>query len=225
MSNPLQPTSLYVFDMDETLIAHDLSVLWHHFLVDELKLADASFLKADEQMMSDYYQGAMDLDSYIEFSMSPVKHLGTKEIDDLADLFVKKVATKYIYPDAIALITKLKQQDKACMIISATVTFLVRALAKHLAVEFSEGVDLQVKNGFYTGLISGVPSYQSGKVIRLKQWIEQQSGKYQATHFYSDSINDLPLLLEVPNPVTINACPKLKREAEQRNWTQLSWSL
>ncbi|GAL15104.1 phosphoserine phosphatase [Vibrio astriarenae] len=224
MSNPLQPTSLYVFDMDETLIAHDLSVLWHHFLVDDLKLADASFLKADEQMMSDYYQGQWILIA-TSSSVCPSKTSQHQRDRRLGRPICQKVATKYIYPDAIALITQLKQQDKACMIISATVTFLVRALAKHLAVEFSEGVDLQVKNGFYTGLISGVPSYQSGKVIRLKQWIEQQSGKYQATHFYSDSINDLPLLLEVPNPVTINACPKLKREAEQRNWTQLSWSL
>lgn len=221
-TNPT-PTSLYIFDMDETLIAKDVSVLWHQHLVHDLKLVEADFLEQDAKMMADYYQGKMDLDHYVAFSMRPVQHLSTEEIDTIADAFIAKIAGAYVYPQARTLLTKLNDQNIACMIISATVTFLVRALAKHLNVAFAEGVNLQVENGYYTGKIDGVPSYQSGKVIRLKQWLENQQGKYIATHFYSDSINDLPLLLQVPNPVVVNACPKLKEHAQQHEWEQLAW--
>ncbi|MDN2481665.1 HAD family hydrolase [Vibrio agarivorans] len=219
------PASLYVFDMDETLIAKDLSVLWHQHLVHDLHLADEAFLAEDEKMMADYYQGAMNLDGYVEFSMQPIKHLSTTEIDAIADTFIETTAARYVYPQAISLLQELHHQGKTCMIISATVTFLVKALAKHLDIEFAEGVNLHQENGFYTGKIFGVPSYQAGKVIRLKQWLESQNGEYMATHFYSDSINDLPLLLEVPNPIVVNGCPKLKEHAVQSGWQQLSWAL
>ncbi|MDR9826265.1 HAD family hydrolase [Vibrio sp. FNV 38] len=216
---------LHIFDMDETLIAQDLSVLWHQHLVDTLQLADAQFVEQDKLLMADYYQGAMDLDRYVAFSLEPLARFTTIEIDQLADQFVQSTAAGYLYPQARELIDTLQQQGKACMIISATVTFLVRALARFLGVPFAEGVNLVEIDNHYTGRIEGVPSYQSGKVIRLQQWLETQNEQYQATHFYSDSINDLPLLLAVPNPVVVNGCPQLLIEAKARDWPQKNWSI
>lgn len=219
------PTPLIIFDMDETLIAKDLSVLWHHYLVHDLKIAAPDFLAQDKQHMQRYYQGAMDMDEYIAFSLAPLRPYTVDQIDQFATQFVASHAAQYIYPAALDLIERLHRQGKACMIISATISLLVKAMAKHLNIEFAEGVELEISNNYYTGKISGTPSYQRGKVIRLQQWLESQQGRYKATHFYSDSINDLPLLLEVPNPVVINGCPKLTAEAEMRNWIQEKWSL
>jgi phosphoserine phosphatase len=42
------------------------------------------------------------------------------------------------------------------------------------------------------------------------------------SYFYSDSINDLPLLLMVDNPVAVDPDPSLRAEAEQRNWEIIS---
>ncbi|MGL6259205.1 HAD family hydrolase [Vibrio sp. WXL210] len=219
------PTPLIIFDMDETLIAKDLSVLWHHYLVHELNIAAADFLEQDKHHMQRYYQGAMDMDEYIAFSLAPLRHYTVDQIDQFAAQFVASHAAQYIYPEALDLIKHLHKQGKACMIISATISLLVKAMAKHLNIEFAEGVNLEISDNYYTGKISGTPSYQKGKVIRLQQWLESQQGRYEATHFYSDSINDLPLLLEVPNPVVINGCQKLTLEAQKRNWTQEKWSL
>lgn len=218
-------TPLVIFDMDETLIAKDLTVLWHHYLVHDLKLADASFLEEDKRQMEQYYAGAMNLDNYVAFSLAPLSQYTVEQIDQFAEQFVADTAAQFIYPQAKRLVEQLHKSGSACMIISATVTLLVRAMAKHLNIEFAEGVNLEVIDGHYSGRISGVASYQNGKVIRLQQWLDDQAGQYRATHFYSDSINDLPLLLEVPNPVVINGCPKLLAEAERRNWPQESWSL
>ncbi|WP_394242871.1 HAD family hydrolase [Vibrio astriarenae] len=220
-----QSIPLVIFDMDETLIAKDLSVLWHDYLVKELKLADSSFVEEDKRHMEQYYLGAMDLDAYISFSLTPLRQYTIEQIDAFAEQFVADEAAQYIYPDAIRRIQEINQTGSVCMIISATMTLLVRAMAKHLGIDFAEGVNLEIADNHYTGKISGVPSYQNGKVIRLRQWLESQQGRYEATHFYSDSINDLPLLLEVPNPVVINGCEKLVAEAEKRNWVQEQWVL
>jgi phosphoserine phosphatase len=39
--------------------------------------------------------------------------------------------------------------------------------------------------------------------------------------FYSDSIHDLPLLLEVGEPVAVAPDRRLRREAEARGWSIL----
>jgi HAD superfamily hydrolase (TIGR01490 family) len=219
------PTPLVIFDMDETLIAKDLTMLWHNYLVHNLKLADKSFIEEDHRQMQQYYLGAMNLGDYVAFSLAPLSQFSVEQIDKFAEQFVADFAAQYIYPQAKCLIEQLHQSGTACMIISASVTLLVKAMAKHLNIEFAEGVNLEVIDGHYSGKISGVASYQHGKVIRLNQWLESHFGQYKATHFYSDSINDLPLLLEVPNPVVINGCPKLIVEAKQRGWPQKSWTL
>jgi phosphoserine phosphatase len=41
--------------------------------------------------------------------------------------------------------------------------------------------------------------------------------------FYSDSINDLPLLLQVRQPIVVDADPRLQREAQARGWQALCW--
>ncbi|MGF1701639.1 HAD-IB family hydrolase [Photobacterium makurazakiensis] len=220
-----QPCELAIFDMDETLIANDLSMLWHQFLVEELGLVDKEFLEEDKRMMALYYEGKMDLDAYIAFSLSPLDGYSALEIDAMADNYVQSSASKYIYPQAKVLLEELKQKGITCMIISASVTFLVKAMARYLRLSHAEGVDLVIKDGCYTGKIQGTPSYQDGKVIRLEQWVERRGEQYAPIHFYSDSINDLPLLLEVDYPVVVNGCERLRLEANKYGWQQLHWGI
>ncbi|MEY3391080.1 MAG: hypothetical protein RL350_1342 [Pseudomonadota bacterium] len=40
----------------------------------------------------------------------------------------------------------------------------------------------------------------------------------ECSYFYSDSMNDLPLLEKVTNPVATNPDVRLRAEAERRNW-------
>ncbi|WP_413113922.1 HAD family hydrolase [Thaumasiovibrio sp. DFM-14] len=218
-------TDLVVFDMDETLIGNDLTVLWHTFVVEELKMADEQFLAQDKEMMDLYYQGEMDLDDYMAFSLSPLRSLTAEQVDALADRYVSEQAAQYIFPQANALLAELQKRNVTCMIISASASFLVKAMGRYLGIPSAEGVDLEIENGYYTGKIDGIPSYQYGKVIRLQRWLETSGGSYSSIHFYSDSINDLPLLLEVDHPIVVNGCPQLQSEAASRGWPQLEWQL
>jgi len=59
-----------------------------------------------------------------------------------------------------------------------------------------------------------------GKVVRLQQWVEQQGLTWAGIRstFYSDSINDLPLLEKVNHPVATNPDARLRAVAQQRGW-------
>jgi phosphoserine phosphatase len=63
-----------------------------------------------------------------------------------------------------------------------------------------------------------VPTYQNGKVERLKLWLTEHNESLAGSYFYSDSINDMPLLLEVANPVAVDSDDALTDEATTRGW-------
>ena len=72
-----------------------------------------------------------------------------------------------------------------------------------------------------TGRIDGVPSFREGKIARVHQWLAEQGhtlSDFDASIFYSDSTNDLPLLELVSEPVATNPSPALEAIARERGW-------
>ena len=60
-----------------------------------------------------------------------------------------------------------------------------------------------------------------GKILRVEAWLQTMDKRisdYAKSHFYSDSQNDLPLLLRVTDPVAVNPDPALAAEAGKRGW-------
>ena len=52
-------------------------------------------------------------------------------------------------------------------------------------------------SGEFTGRVLGVPSFREGKVTRLEAWLSERGlawSSFEQTWFYSDSLNDIPLL-------------------------------
>ncbi|KMN83366.1 phosphoserine phosphatase, partial [Chromobacterium sp. LK11] len=73
--------------------------------------------------------------------------------------------------------------------------------------------------------VSGVPSFQQGKITRLQQWLDERGlsmDSYGQSFFYSDSHNDLPLLKLVDHPVAVDPDDTLRAHAEQQGWRVIS---
>jgi phosphoserine phosphatase len=65
---------------------------------------------------------------------------------------------------------------------------------------------------------------RAGKVERLKAWLEGHGWSHSLladASFYSDSINDLPLMSAVGCAVAVDPDEMLLREAQQRRWPVL----
>jgi len=219
MSQPL-----YIFDLDETLINADSSMLWHRFLVEKSIVTDSNFLAEDQRLMRLYAAGKLDMPAYLNFSMAPLAQLTKEQVDSLVDECIEKYIMPTVFPQAQQLLAQLKQDNITTVLISATVSFIVNKVAKQLGIEHAMGVDMLVENGSYSANILGVASYREGKVTRLESWLAAQSQVYGERYFYTDSINDLPLCLFSHYPHVVNPCPQLARYAEEKNWPQLAWS-
>jgi phosphoserine phosphatase len=80
-------------------------------------------------------------------------------------------------------------------------------------------------DGEFTGHVSGAPCFREGKVSRLEQWLSdrgQSLGSFARSWFYSDSLNDLPLLNRVTDPVAVDPDDTLRAHAERHGWPVVS---
>ena len=95
-------------------------------------------------------------------------------------------------------------------------------IAERLGIAHIIAPHPEVIDGRYTGKTVGIPSFQDGKVTRLKSWMEEHQHDMQGSYFYSDSHNDLPLLRLVDHPVAVDPDPTLQAEAEANGWPVIS---
>ena len=75
------------------------------------------------------------------------------------------------------------------------------------------------------GVIESTICYRERKIDCLETFMAREDWEVSAEdrHFYSDSINDLPLLAAVGHPHVVNPDARLAAEAEARGWPVLSW--
>jgi phosphoserine phosphatase len=72
--------------------------------------------------------------------------------------------------------------------------------------------------GRTTGRLSGAPVFGPEKLARARELALASSCALSDCAFFTDSVHDLPLLLEVGRPVAVNPDRGLRREAKSRGW-------
>ncbi|MEG3755551.1 HAD family hydrolase [Psychromonas arctica] len=219
MSKPL-----HIFDMDETLVNGDCASLWSAFLVKKGVVTDPDYLANDKALMEQYAKGELDMEEYIVYTLAPITHIPQHEIDSLVDEFVNIDILPLVFPEALTLVKSLKERGIACLVISATVTFIVKKVAQTIGIEDALGIDLVSKDGCYLNQVTGIATYREGKILRLQQWLTEQANTFDEIHFYSDSINDLPLCEYADYAYLVNPCKRLSAEAlKHPEWQIFDW--
>lgn len=212
--------TLHVYDLDKTLIHGDSNELWHEYLL-ELGILDDEFIKEDKRLMDLYAQGRLDMDEYLAFAIDALKVVNKKKIDELMEEFLNLKIKPIIYPQASKLISEAEHK----LIISATPEFIVSPISKMLGIDECIGMRLITKDGEFTGKYEKPLSYKGGKVECLKVWLKEKSFSPDKIIFYSDSINDLPLLEYANEAFCVNPDNKLKEVAKKNGWVMYDWSI
>lgn len=217
--------NLALFDLDNTLLAGDSDYNWSLFLINE-GLLDAEQHKArNEQFYQDYKNGSLDIYAFLKFQLKPLSEHPKKFLDELHLKYMEKVIRPMMTQKAQDLVNQHKAAGDLCVVITATNSFVTKPIATAYGIEHLIGSDPEMVNGEYTGGVSGVPSFQEGKVTRINQWLAERGASlsdYAKSYFYSDSHNDLPLMKMVTNPVAVDADAILTDYAKQQGWPIIS---
>lgn len=214
--------TLAIFDLDNTLIGGDSDRLWGQFLVEQGLVDGADFAAKNEAFYADYQRGELDIDAYLRFALAPLAQREPDELQRWHTQFMRDKIEPIMLPQAQALLARHREQGHQLLIITATNAFITRPIATALGIEELIACEAEIIDGYYTGEPSGVPSFHSGKVTRLEQWLASSEHNLAGAWFYSDSHNDLPLLERVDNPVAVDPDPTLRQHAEQAGWKILS---
>ena len=212
---------LAIFDLDNTLLNGDSDYNWSLFLIEHGVLDSDLYKERNEQFFKDYQSGNLDVYAYCEFQFKTLKENPRELLDELRSDYVKKIINPMITKEAKELVESHRKADHKLLIITATNSYITKPIADLFGIEDLIGTDLEELNGEFTGKVSGLPSFHEGKIIRLNSWLEKRGLKFEElekTFFYSDSMNDIPLLEKVSNPVAANPDEILEKKAIKENW-------
>jgi len=211
---------LALFDLDHTLLSGDSDVLWCAFLLAE-GLLDSGFAERNRGMASTYTAGSVTPADYCNFYAGTLAGRDEAYWEPIRRRFLAEVIRPRIPDDARALLQKHRDLDHTLVLTTATNHMVSALTAQDLGVDHYLGTELEVVDGRFTGRTRGVLNMRTGKVERLRAWLLQQgqpeTALKQAT-FYSDSINDLPLLSVVRWPVVVDPDPRLESAALRKGW-------
>ncbi|MFK5892190.1 MAG: HAD family hydrolase [Pseudomonadota bacterium] len=219
--------NLAIFDLDNTLLADDSDFLWGQFLV-KRNWVDANYYESKNQFFYDQYKaGSLDINEFLQFSLKPLSEHNSKQLDELHKQFMSSEIIPLISNKAKQLIKQHRDSGDYLLIITATNLFVTEPIANYLGMDDIIATIPEKLNGQYTGKVSGIPSFQEGKVKRLQQWLSAHpelslNHPSRQSFFYSDSINDLPLLEKVTHPIAVDPDDKLKQQAITNNWKIIS---
>ncbi|MGC6374073.1 HAD family hydrolase [Pseudomonas sp. K2I15] len=215
--------ALVIFDLDDTLIHGDCATLWSEQMGRLGWVDGESFMRKNDELMAAYSRGELAMEDFMDFSLEPMIGRTPEEIDHLVEPWVEDIIEPLIYSEATKTIARHRQNGDRILVISASGTHLVKPIAARIGIDEVLGIELDVAHGVYSGKTVGVLTYREGKITRLMEWLEQEGQHLDGAYFYSDSRNDLPLLLKVENPQVVNPDPVLRAHAEQAGWPIHHW--
>ncbi|MBU2886584.1 HAD-IB family hydrolase [Gilvimarinus agarilyticus] len=210
--------ALAIFDLDNTLIGGDSDHLWGEYIIAQGLVDEKAYRRQNDEFYLAYQRAELDIDAYLKFALSPLPERSEAQWQRIHQGFLREAITPIMLPKALQLLDKHRQQGDYLLIITATNGFITRPIAEALAVDHILATDPELIDGQYTGGYLGTPCFAEGKVENLHHWLQDHPFDLRDSYFYSDSINDLPLLLEVGHPVVVNPDPALEQTACDKQW-------
>ncbi len=216
--------NLALFDLDHTLLPIDSDHSWGEYTISIGWRDRDEFKRANDAFYDQYKAGTLDPHDYLRFATQAIRLQGaTKSIAARSD-FMNSVIENSVKSSALQLLQQHRAAGDTLLLVTATNEFVTAPIAQRLGFAADHLVAVQLEkdaSGWYTGERVGELSFREGKITRVLQWLAERGKTWDdVAHsiFYSDSMNDLPLLEKVNTPVATNPDDTLRALAQQRGW-------
>lgn len=217
--------TLAIFDLDNTLLRGDSDSAWLRFLIQRNEVDKERAERMNQKFYDDYVRGRLDFDEYAEFAYGILSSIHISKLKTMRKQYFKEQVMPMICPNAVDRFERHRKRGHTLIISTATNEFVCRPVVEYLKADHLIATKLELTEGGYTGKHYGEPNFGEGKVTNMNSWIEDNPGHQLATaYFYSDSINDLPLLEVVGYPRPVNVDEQLRQVSRERGWRILTFN-
>jgi HAD superfamily hydrolase (TIGR01490 family) len=156
-------------------------------------------------------------------SLSAIKGRSREDMAEVGLAVAREELIPRLYPQAVELLSRHKRAGREVYIASSSPEDYLALLATELGIDGVVGTRAEVVDDRYTGELDGPLIHGPEKAERVRQLAADRDIDLEHSFAYSDSINDLPLLELVGNPVAMNPDLKLRAIARQRAWQVLDF--
>lgn len=214
---------LVLFDLDNTLLSGDSDFEWAQFLIERGVLDRELYEARNRRFYEQYRAGTLDIRAFLDFQLKPLSRHPRAQLEAWRREYLECKVRPMIREQARALVAR--HRGDLCAVITATNSFVTGPIAREFGIEHLIATEPEQSNGEFTGGVLGTPCFREGKVERLEAWLAGRGtclGDFAESWFYSDSLNDLPLLERVTHPVAVDPDETLARHAAARRWRIIS---
>lgn len=218
-------TQLALFDLDHTLLPVDSDHEWGCFLV-KIGVVDSDhYARENERFYADYKAGRLDIYGFLAFALKPLSEHSREQLNIWHQQFMQEIILPNLRQSALDLVKKHQDQGDLCCVVTATNSFVTKPIVKAFGINNLVATEPEVignpETGNFSGKVSGIPNFREGKITRVENWLASKNlnwDSFNDSYFYSDSINDLPLMEKVKQPIPTNPDERLKQQAIERAW-------
>jgi HAD superfamily hydrolase (TIGR01490 family) len=218
-------TQIALFDLDHTLLPIDSDHEWGRFLA-KIGVVDSEYYaQQNERFYADYKAGRLDIYAFLEFALKPLSEHTRAQLNQWHLQFMEEVIQPQLKSSAMDLVKRHQDAGDLCCVVTATNSFVTRPIVAAFQIDHLIATEPEVfgdpLTGNFSGKVLGLPNFKEGKVTRLEAWLKDQQlslSTVQGSYFYSDSINDLPLLEKASHPVATNPDARLRDHAVNNQW-------
>ena len=216
---------LVLFDLDNTLLAGDSDFEWAQFLIERGVLDRELYAARNQAFYEQYKAGTLDIHEFLDFQLKPLSRHPRAQLDAWHADYMQQKILPMMTPAAKDLVRRELADAALAAIVTATNSFVTAPIARAFGIPHLIATEPEQVNGDYTGRVAGVPSFREGKIVRLHEWLGglgKTLDEFDQSWFYSDSLNDLPLLDLVTHPVAVDPDATLHQHAMQHGWPVIS---
>ena len=215
--------NLTLCDLDITLLAGDSDFEWAQFLIEQGVLDREVYEARNHEFYEQYKKGTLDIHEFLDFQLKPLGRHPRRQLDEWHARYMQMKIMPMMRASARALVAK--HRDDLCAVVTATNSFVTAPIAREFGIPHLVATEPAHVNGEFTGGVSGLPCFRDGKITRVEAWLKEQGHSFRSfahSYFYSDSLNDLPLLARVSDPVAVDPDDTLRAHAVKHGWPVIS---
>ncbi len=216
---------LALFDLDNTLLSGDSDFEWAQFLITKGVLDPEVHAARNEYFYAQYKAGTLDIHEFLDFQLMPLARHPRSQLDAWHAEFMEHHIRPIISDKARTLVNQHLEKGDLCALVTATNSFVTGPIALEFGIPNLIATVPAQENGQFTGKPRGLPSFREGKITRVEEWLESMGfwwSNFERSWFYSDSLNDLPLLSRVSDPVAVEPDATLLDHARLAGWPVIS---
>lgn len=141
-----------------------------------------------------------------------------QEFIDLGETVFRKYLAGSVYPESRALLRAHQARGHTVAVLSSATPYQIEPAAQELGIRHVLCNHFEVEGGVFTGEIREPVVFAKGKLDAARAFAAERGVELADCWFYSDGLEDLPLLEAVGKPRPLNPDTTLREIAHRRDW-------